>query len=575
MSSNTQSQHDVIISLKDELSSKMKTMEKSVSNFGKKSVESSQNFAKAFVTGTAVVGAGLAAYGKSAVEAYNTQVAAEAKLIQLHQENTGATVQQTQSLMKLASQIQENGVIGDEAIINGQAQLATFKMSTEAIASLTPAMADMVAQQKGVNATGEDFVNVGNLIGKVMEGQVGALGRYGVSFSDAQEKILKTGTETERAAALAEVLAQNYGGVNEALRGTFEGSMQAAKNSVGDFNEVIGGMIVDHLQPLVDKFNDWMSHMYGAGGTLDILGQKVTAATTWMREHQTIVIMVAGAIAGPLVLAFASWAISAAAAAASTLLALAPIMLVGAAIGLLYVAWKNNWGGIQDKTRDAMAKIVEFYHQYIVPFFQKIKEYADNMVKWWKENWDWISQIFSGVWQTIVGVFKISWALLSGAFKIAIDIFTGNWGKAWDDIKGVFVGVWNGIKDVFLGIWDIMKGSLAGSINFFIDQINRLIKNVNKLPGVDIKTIGHVNSFDVGTNYVPYDQLAIVHEGEAIIPKAYNPYAGNGGGGGGGSVTIQITGDNYFSGDADMEKLLAKIEEKLSRQQELAGWGIA
>jgi hypothetical protein len=32
--------------------------------------------------------------------------------------------------------------------------------------------------------------------------------------------------------------------------------------------------------------------------------------------------------------------------------------------------------------------------------------------------------------------------------------------------------------------------------------------------------------FAVGTNYVPYDMTAQIHEGEAIVPKAYNPAAG-------------------------------------------------
>lgn len=32
-----------------------------------------------------------------------------------------------------------------------------------------------------------------------------------------------------------------------------------------------------------------------------------------------------------------------------------------------------------------------------------------------------------------------------------------------------------------------------------------------------------LNSFDVGTNYVPNDQIAKVHKGEMIIPKKYNP----------------------------------------------------
>lgn len=35
-----------------------------------------------------------------------------------------------------------------------------------------------------------------------------------------------------------------------------------------------------------------------------------------------------------------------------------------------------------------------------------------------------------------------------------------------------------------------------------------------------------VPAFDVGTNYVPRDMFARIHEGEAIVPKAYNPAAG-------------------------------------------------
>jgi len=34
-------------------------------------------------------------------------------------------------------------------------------------------------------------------------------------------------------------------------------------------------------------------------------------------------------------------------------------------------------------------------------------------------------------------------------------------------------------------------------------------------------------SYDVGTNYVPKDMIAQIHEGEAIVPRAYNPDAGN------------------------------------------------
>ena len=40
-----------------------------------------------------------------------------------------------------------------------------------------------------------------------------------------------------------------------------------------------------------------------------------------------------------------------------------------------------------------------------------------------------------------------------------------------------------------------------------------------------------IPAFAVGTNYVPRDMLAQIHEGEAIVPKAFNPWAGGTGAG--------------------------------------------
>ena len=52
-------------------------------------------------------------------------------------------------------------------------------------------------------------------------------------------------------------------------------------------------------------------------------------------------------------------------------------------------------------------------------------------------------------------------------------------------------------------------------------------------------------SFDVGTNYVPHDMTARIHQGEAIVPKAYNPaaggsFAGAGGGASGGQTHLHM-----------------------------------
>ena len=35
-------------------------------------------------------------------------------------------------------------------------------------------------------------------------------------------------------------------------------------------------------------------------------------------------------------------------------------------------------------------------------------------------------------------------------------------------------------------------------------------------------TLPIINSYAVGTNYVPEDQLAFIHKGEAVVPAKYN-----------------------------------------------------
>lgn len=46
-----------------------------------------------------------------------------------------------------------------------------------------------------------------------------------------------------------------------------------------------------------------------------------------------------------------------------------------------------------------------------------------------------------------------------------------------------------------------------------------------------------------GTNYMPSDGLAYLHQGEAVVPKKYNPYLTGNGGGMGGEVIFTIYGD--------------------------------
>ena len=177
-------------------------------------------------------------------EAYNMQATAETKLAQVMRNSMGASEDEIQSIKDLASAQQQLGVIGDEVQLAGAQELGTYLEKTDTLKKLIPVMNDMVAQQYGLEASQESATGIATMLGKVMEGQVGALSRYGYSFDEAQEKVLKFGTEEERAAVLADVVSASVGGMNEALAKTPEGQIKQLSNDLGDFQEQIGKAIV-------------------------------------------------------------------------------------------------------------------------------------------------------------------------------------------------------------------------------------------------------------------------------------------------------------------------------------------
>ena len=196
---------------------------------------------------SAAAAAGLTALFSGSTELAKAQIEAETKLeavlgnvASIQARGAGAAAQAKEKLMGVASELQQIGVIGDEVTLAGMQQLATFQLSEKKIATLAGGMTDLLAQQKGLNASQEDAVAIGNMIGKVMQGQTSALSRVGITFTEAQEQALKMGNAEQRAAVLAEILQQNVGGVNAALAQTDQGKIQQMANAWGDMKEEVG-----------------------------------------------------------------------------------------------------------------------------------------------------------------------------------------------------------------------------------------------------------------------------------------------------------------------------------------------
>ena len=77
---------------------------------------------------------------------------------------------------------------------------------------------------------------------------------------------------------------------------------------------------------------------------------------------------------------------------------------------------------------------------------------------------------------------------------------------------------------------------------------------------------GFLPSFDVGTNYVPKDMLARIHEGEAIVPKAYNPWANGQSMQGGDPELLAEMRANHVAANAWMLAPSSAARESMTRE---------
>lgn len=175
--------------------------------------------------------------------AYQVQLVAETQIETIMRQRMAATDEQIQSIKNLCSAQQELGVIGDEVQLSGAQQMATFLQNKRSLDVLIPAMNNLVAQQNGLNATNQDAVSIGNMMGKAMQGQVEVLQRVGITFDESQKKVLQYGTESERAAMLAKVITQNVGNMNAELAKTDAGKQKQLENTLGDIKEQMGALV--------------------------------------------------------------------------------------------------------------------------------------------------------------------------------------------------------------------------------------------------------------------------------------------------------------------------------------------
>ncbi len=186
-----------------------------------------------------VGGVALAAFTRKVIESTKTQQAAVKQLEQGLASTGNVVGRSLEELTTKAQELQSASTFGDEEIIGAMSQLVTFTNITgEAFDRTTQAVLDLSTRMD------QDLKSSVLQLGKALNDPVanlGALGRAGIQFSDAQKDTIKALAETNRLAEAQDIilkeLERQFGGSAAAARDTLAGALASLNNAFGDLFE--------------------------------------------------------------------------------------------------------------------------------------------------------------------------------------------------------------------------------------------------------------------------------------------------------------------------------------------------
>lgn len=200
----------------------------------------------------------------------NAQADAERKVADVIRATGGAAGFTADEIYKMASSYQASTKFGDEAILEMQSVLLTFKNVTgDVFEEATGAVLDMAT------VMGTDAKSAAIQLGKALNDPVlgaSAMSRAGIQFTEAQKDMMKEMVATNRIAEaqrmILDEIAGQMGGAAAGAAETYSGKVEQLSNKYGDMKEQIGfavlesgafDAVLDALNPAVDELTQYIA----------------------------------------------------------------------------------------------------------------------------------------------------------------------------------------------------------------------------------------------------------------------------------------------------------------------------
>lgn len=532
---------------------------------------------------------------QKALEEFSNQYNAEVQL-GVVMKNAGMDQKAFDAIRDRASALESKTTFGGDTFVAGAAELGTYLKDPEALSAAMGTLANYAAGMGGPSVDQSQMVEYATQLGKALDGTYDGLKKKGFELTEAQQKIIETGTDMEKVAVINDVINQSWKGLAESYANTPTGKIEQFKNKIGQLYEAAGQKLVGGVMRLLTAVTNLLDTIQNTGA-LDgvcvalnvIMGLLSYAATavSWIAQvvvdNWPTVSAILTAIAIVLLPAMISrlWATVAPvlAQAAAWALANAPLIMMIALVALLISAAMDAGVTIEDVVGfvgGLLGGLYAFGYNLIADIWNFIATFAEFFANVFVDPIGSIERLFLGLADSVLGVLETIANAIDAVFGSSLSDAVGNWRSGLQAKIEASYGE-NAVRYDRMekidtastaAAWSTGAKGIANNLSQITGKLDSLTsswdvsRSTGTINGGDLDSVGSVGKIDSDVNIADEDLKFLRDVAEMRYVQNFV------------TLTPTVAMDAQISERVDLDDVVSAIERKLEGEFIAAAEGV-
>ena len=522
------------------------------------------------------------------LEEFSNQYNAEVQL-GVVMKNAGMDQKAFDAIRDRASALESKTTFGGDTFVAGAAELGTYLKDPEALSAAMGTLANYAAGMGGPSVDQSQMVEYATQLGKALDGTYDGLKKKGFELTEAQQKIIETGTDMEKVAVINDVINQSWAGLAESYANTPTGKIEQFKNKIGQLYEAAGQKLVGGVMRLLTAVTNLLDTLQNTGALdgvcvvlnviMGLLGYAATAVS-WIAQvvvdNWPTVSAILTAIAIVLLPAMISrlWAT-----VAPVLAQAAACIMMIALVALLISAAMDAGVTIEDVVGfvgGLLGGLYAFGYNLIADIWNFIATFAEFFANVFVDPIGSIERLFLGLADSVLGVLETIANAIDAVFGSSLSDAVGNWRSGLQAKIEASYGE-NAVRYDRMekidtastaAAWSTGAKGIANNLSQITGKLDSLTsswgvsRSTGTINGGDLDSVGSVGKIDSDVNIADEDLKFLRDVAEMRYVQNFV------------TLTPTVAMDAQISERVDLDDVVSAIERKLEGEFIAAAEGV-